>query len=351
MGRLKLQRVYLAGAMDRVKDGGVGWRDAIEPWLESRGVITYNPCNKPIDIGLEDADVRKTINEMKNRGEYDKIRPLYQDIALIDLRCVDIVDFLIINIDLDIHPCGTYEELFLANRSKKPILIRIEQGKKNTPNWLLFRLPHELIFDTWDDLKSYLHKVDCQEEVKHLNRWRFFDIYNKTTKALNTPCLQEQAARFAEEAHEGQFRKYTNEPYIVHPKRVAQKVYLYKNSTLDMLYAAYLHDTIEDCGVSYDTLKDKFCKSVADLVLELTNPSKKFPELVRKDRKSLDVRHLKTISKEAKIIKFFDRIDNLNDIPKTESFLQVYKRESLDVAEALRDADEELYQKLIQMCN
>lgn len=30
-----------------------------------------------------------------------------------------------------------------------------------------------------------------------------------------------RAMEFAEKAHDGQFRKYTKEPYIVHPKNVA----------------------------------------------------------------------------------------------------------------------------------
>ena len=33
MNRLKNQRVYLAGAMDRVSDRGTGWRDNITPFL------------------------------------------------------------------------------------------------------------------------------------------------------------------------------------------------------------------------------------------------------------------------------------------------------------------------------
>ena len=37
MNRLKNQRVYLAGAMDRVADRGTGWRDSITPFLENWG--------------------------------------------------------------------------------------------------------------------------------------------------------------------------------------------------------------------------------------------------------------------------------------------------------------------------
>ena len=43
MNRLSGQRVYLAGAMDRVQDRGAGWRDKITPFLEDMGVIVFNP--------------------------------------------------------------------------------------------------------------------------------------------------------------------------------------------------------------------------------------------------------------------------------------------------------------------
>ena len=45
--RLKTQRVYLAGAMDRVVDRGTGWRDDITPFLEKLDIIVFNPISKP----------------------------------------------------------------------------------------------------------------------------------------------------------------------------------------------------------------------------------------------------------------------------------------------------------------
>jgi len=57
-----------------------------------------------------------------------------KQIRPVDLRMVDICDFLVVNLDLQVHACGTYEELFWANRMKKPVLIRIEQGIEHTPD-------------------------------------------------------------------------------------------------------------------------------------------------------------------------------------------------------------------------
>ena len=64
---------------------------------------------------------------------------------------------------------------------------------------------------------------------------------------------------FATAAHAavGQMRKYTNDPYIVHPIRVATTVAKF-GGTDEMIAAAYLHDVVEDTGVSIVDILDMF---------------------------------------------------------------------------------------------
>ncbi|MGN6617321.1 MAG: HD domain-containing protein [Ilyomonas sp.] len=57
----------------------------------------------------------------------------------------------------------------------------------------------------------------------------------------------EKVQDFAGKAHAGQKRKYTPEPYIVHPVRVMQICKEYTSSIL-VLCAALLHDVLEDTG-------------------------------------------------------------------------------------------------------
>ena len=67
------------------------------------------------------------------------------------------------------------------------------------------------------------------------------------------------AGAFAKNAHMGQTRKYTGEPYIVHPSAVAELLRLnYKECTEEMYMAALLHDTVEDCGVSLNEIDNIF---------------------------------------------------------------------------------------------
>ena len=173
--RLTGMRTYLAGAMDRVADGGVGWRNRISPMLKSMGVTVLNPCDKPVEVGIEDSQTRGEIERLKSSRQYDKIRKTYGVIRTLDLRCVDISDFIIASIDINVHACGTYEEVAAANSQKKPVLIWCQQGKENAPNWLFFMLPHQHIFGSLDELLEYLANVHSGRDHNHYKRWFFFD--------------------------------------------------------------------------------------------------------------------------------------------------------------------------------
>ena len=52
----------------------------------------------------------------------------------------------------------------------------MEQGKKHAPDWLFGTIPHEFIFDTWDDILSYLNEINSSLSINHRNRWYFFHI-------------------------------------------------------------------------------------------------------------------------------------------------------------------------------
>ncbi len=173
--RLKGMRAYLGGAMDRVPDGGVGWRRKIGEWLRRHGVVTLDPSDKPINIGIEEVEDRAIRHAKVAAGDFEPVVAEMKKIRCVDLRMVDLSDFLVINLDLDVHACGTYEELFLANREKKPILLRVEQGKRKCPDWLFGTIPHEQIYSSWHELHEYLRHIDYGDGVTHDRRWMFFD--------------------------------------------------------------------------------------------------------------------------------------------------------------------------------
>lgn len=67
------------------------------------------------------------------------------------------------------------------------------------------------------------------------------------------PVGELAAYEFARVAHAavGQLRKYTNEPYIVHPLEVARIVKSVPHDS-NMVMAAYLHDVLEDTKISFE---------------------------------------------------------------------------------------------------
>ncbi len=158
-----------------------------------------------------------------------------------------------------------------------------------------------------------------------------------------------QAAQFARKAHEGQQRKYNNAPYITHPVRVAGRVATLDESNATMVAAAFLHDVIEDCGISYAAIEDIFGKDIADLVLELTND--KTIQGNRAERKRQNRERFKNASKQAKIIKLVDRIDNLCELDWSDGFSKLYASESLLLLDtSLTGVNTELENELRDIC-
>lgn len=161
--------------MDRVSDRGIGWRDEISPFLKSLEIIVFNPIKKPTTIGQEDSVTHKLKIKLKLEKNYDQLSKIMKVIRSVDLRLVDISDFLIVNLDLDTHPCGTYEEIFWANRQKKPIIVHMVQGKQQAPDWLYGTIPHDMIFSSWIEVKNYLTQIHTCSKIKTFNRWYFLN--------------------------------------------------------------------------------------------------------------------------------------------------------------------------------
>jgi len=113
------------------------------------------------------------------------------------------------------------------------------------------------------------------------------------------PKFQEALA-FAAQAHAAvnQERKGTDFPYIVHPIRVAEILDRFDCGD-DVVVAGFLHDTIEDAGVTRDDLVQRFGSDVADLVVEVTDDK----SLPKKERKRLQVENARKKSVRAQMIK------------------------------------------------
>lgn len=151
-----------------------------------------------------------------------------------------------------------------------------------------------------------------------------------------------EARVFAEAAHMGQTRKYTGEPYIKHPTRVAKLVLEHTNNNA-VVAAAILHDVVEDTPVTIHQLSTHFGQEVADLVDWVTDVSRP-SDGNRATRKELDRQHIAAAPYAAKNIKLADLIDNTESIVQHDpKFSKVYLREKMRLLEVLADSHPNLY--------
>lgn len=127
-----------------------------------------------------------------------------------------------------------------------------------------------------------------------------------------------RAYEFAAEHHAGQFR-VSGEPYITHPVAVAEIVASLELDT-DSICAALLHDTVEDCDVSVDTIKKEFGPEVALLVDGLT----KLVHIPFEDKEEQQMENLRkmfmAMSKDVRVIfiKLCDRLHNMRTLSAKE---------------------------------
>jgi (p)ppGpp synthase/HD superfamily hydrolase len=159
---------------------------------------------------------------------------------------------------------------------------------------------------------------------------------------------------FATKAHGDQKRKYTPEPYIVHPVRVME---LCKKHGADicMLSAALLHDVLEDTPMNKEELK-QFLDGVmttADaqrtlkLVVELTDVyiKENYPGFNRRKRKEMERDRVASTSADSQTIKYADTIDNCREITEHDpDFARVFLNECKTMLKNIPNGDPQLYQ-------
>jgi len=160
----------------------------------------------------------------------------------------------------------------------------------------------------------------------------------------------ERAADFATRAHTGQVRKYTGDPYIVHPRAVAERV-AGAGGDPAMIAAAWLHDTVEDTGTTLDDIRREFGDDIAELLDALTDKTT-LADGNRATRKAMERERLSGVSDRAKTIKLADLIDNAESIIAHDpGFARVFVAEARALLAVLRGGDAGLWNELSKVVN
>lgn len=131
-----------------------------------------------------------------------------------------------------------------------------------------------------------------------------------------------------------QRRKYTHEPYIVHPRSVANRICMVFPADLELQCAALLHDVVEDTHITNDYIRDVFGQDIADLVASVTDVSKP-TDGNRAVRTAIDRAHVAKATPRGQSLKVADIIDNCSSImvhdPKFATTYLKEKRAQLQV--------------------
>lgn len=177
MNRLKSHRCYLAGPIDAAPDLGKTWRIEAAKQLKKRYKLkVFDPLTKPIPDHKETEDYIKNRHLAKELGNYKFVASTMKKIRQEDLRATDGADFGVFFMTRSIPHYGTMEEFVTMNRSKKPVLVVFEQGKKQVYDWLFGMVPHEFFFESFEALYEYLDKVSSDPNfVDEHNRWVFWE--------------------------------------------------------------------------------------------------------------------------------------------------------------------------------
>lgn len=188
-----------------------------------------------------------------------------------------------------------------------------------------------ILFDKQRYLTGLLIGMDCSLDLNMLTRDGIREAY-----------------QFASAAHgaKGQVRKYTGLPYISHAVNVAMllnSVSQDKMGNVTLVSSGLLHDVLEDTALTTDDLKHFFSQLTVELVESVSNPSVKFPDLPRYERKKMDREALIGKGYGTHTLKLADVIDNsLTVVDFDPLYAQTSVAEARLLIDVLSDGDSRL---------
>ena len=146
------------------------------------------------------------------------------------------------------------------------------------------------------------------------------------------------AMMFARQVHSRQVRKYSGNPYVDHLAEVAGIVATV-GGTPDQIAVAWLHDCVEDQGVTEATLVARFGPTVARGVMLMSD----LESGNRETRKRLSRERLAAAPGWVQTVKVADLISNTSTIVVHDpDFARVFLREKQLLLDVLADADPRL---------
>lgn len=159
--------------------------------------------------------------------------------------------------------------------------------------------------------------------------------------------------RYAIETHQNCNNLYNGAPYSVHLAMVAMYAQKYIDCIPDearenVLCACWLHDTIEDCRVTYNDIATIAGKEIADIVYAVTNEKGKNRFERANDKYYEGIR----ATAWATFVKLCDRLANVHYSLMTGSkMIEVYRSENTHFLKELFPRENKHYGKMVDELN
>jgi hypothetical protein len=156
----------------------------------------------------------------------------------------------------------------------------------------------------------------------------------------------EEALAFAARAHgrARQKRKGTDFPYVVHPIRVAAILDRFEYGD-DVVVAGFLHDTVEDAGITAEEIVAAFNTYVADLVTAVSEPDKSLPW---KERKEHTLTQLEQVTdSNVRALLAADKLDNVRSI--TDTVRHLGQDKTWGLFNAGREDQHRYYRRIVEI--
>jgi nucleoside 2-deoxyribosyltransferase len=171
---LNRTKCYLAGNIENSNAPNY-WRELVKAELKETGILFFDPLKKPfLDSANEDKEHIAKLAKLRADGAYKELSKVMRKIRVEDLSLVDRADFLIASISAKTASWGTAEEVFWANRMKKPLFLVVAEGRRSCPFWIFGTLPEDEIYDNIEDVIATIKKYDSGEKAMDLSRWKIF---------------------------------------------------------------------------------------------------------------------------------------------------------------------------------
>jgi len=119
-----------------------------------------------------------------------------------------------------------------------------------------------------------------------------------------------RALNFATMAHEGQKRKGSSIPYIVHPVEVAM-ILQENNLSEDIIAAGLLHDILEDTDKTEEEIKNEFDETILKLVIGASEELDEREKREWEERKQHTIETLEKASQDIKLVSCADKLSNI----------------------------------------